>query len=237
LKIMGSIVSYLSSKVIVVSKSVEDHWKKYLKNTSISLVYNGINFKSNRIDVSIKSNDFKILTVARLIPYKGHIYLINLARKLLIKHPNLMFLIIGDTFKGYEDYEKKLKTLANDYGLNDNVIFKGFKNDVSKYLESSSFLLHPSIDPDPLPTVLFEAVNSLLPIIATNHGGAVEILDNGKGGLLIPYDNLDLAVNLIEGYISNLDLQKEKKEYAYTYMVSNFSEKKFNENIIKLFKS
>ena len=33
LKIMGSIVSYLSSKVIVVSKSVEDHWKKYLKNT------------------------------------------------------------------------------------------------------------------------------------------------------------------------------------------------------------
>jgi glycosyltransferase involved in cell wall biosynthesis len=237
LKIMGSIVSYLCSKVIVVSKSVEDHWKKYLKNTSISLIYNGINFKSNRIDVSIKSNDFKILTVARLIPYKGHIYLINLARKLLIKHPNLMFLIIGDTFKGYEDYEKKLKTLANDYGLNDNVIFKGFKNDVSKYLESSSFLLHPSIDPDPLPTVLFEAVNSLLPIIATNHGGAVEILDNGKGGLLIPYDNLDLAVNLIEGYISNLDLQKEKKEYAYTYMVSNFSEKKFKENIIKLFKS
>lgn len=36
---------------------------------------------------------------------------------------------------------------------------------------------------------------------------------------------------------SNLDVQKEKKEYAYTYMVSNFSEKKFNENIIKLFKS
>ena len=147
-----------------------------------------------------------------------------------------MFLIIGDTFKGYEDYEKKLKTLVNDYNLNDSIIFKGFKNDISKYLESSNFLLHPSIDPDSLPTVLFEAAQSLLPIIATNRGGAVEILDNGKGGLLIPHDNLDLAVKLIEVYISNLDLQKEKKEYAYTYMLSNFSEQKFNENIIKFFK-
>jgi len=236
LKIMGPILSCLSSKVIVVSKSVEVHWKKYFKNTTISLIYNGINFKSNRIDVSIKSNDFKILTVARLIPYKGHIYLINLARKLLIKHPNLMFLIIGDTFKGYEGYEKKLKKLVNDYGLNDNIIFKGFKSDISKYLESSNFLLHPSIDPDSLPTVLFEAAQSLLPIIATNRGGAAEILDNGKGGLLIPHDNLDLAVKLIEVYISNSDLQKEKKEYAYTYMLSNFSEQNFNENIIKFFK-
>ena len=236
LKIMGPIISYLSSKVVVVSKSVEDHWKKYFKNTFISLIYNGINFKSNRTDVKIKSSDFKILTVARLIPLKGHIYLINLARKLLIKHPNLMFLIIGDTFKGYEDYEKKLKTLVNDYGLNDNIIFKGFKNDVSKYLQSSDILLHPSIEPDSLPTVLFEAVYSLLPIIATNRAGAVEILDNGKGGLLIPHDNIDLAVKLIEGYISNLDLQKEKKEYAYAYMLSNFSEQKFNQNIIKFFK-
>lgn len=236
LKIMGPVLSYLSSKVIVVSKSVEGHWKKYFRNTPISLIYNGINFKSNRIDVKIKSNDIKILTVARLIPLKGHIYLINLARKLLMKRPNLIFLIIGDTFKGYEDYEKKLKILVNDYSLNDSIIFKGFKNDISKYLESSNFLLHPSIDPDSLPTIIFEAAQSFLPIIATNRGGAVEILDNGKGGLLIPHDNLDLAVKLIEVYISNLDLQKEKKEYAYTYMLSNFSEQKFNENIIKFFK-
>jgi len=51
-------------------------------------------------------------------------------------------------------------------------------------LAKSDLFFHPSIAPDPLPTVLFEAIKMKVPVVATELGGAVEILDNGNCGLL-----------------------------------------------------
>ena len=109
----------------------------------------------------------------------------------------------------------------------------GFRNDVSSILQESNLFIHPAISPDPLPTVLFESLYNNLPTVATNLGGAVEILNNGNNGLLIPHNDSNRAVNLINEYCSNKKLQKEHLDNSKKNFQINFSPELFEKNILK----
>jgi glycosyltransferase involved in cell wall biosynthesis len=177
--------------------------------------------------------DFVITSVARLIPYKGHMYLIEIADQLIKKSSKFKFLIVGDTLPSYSSYEKSIKQKVKDLGLENKIKFLGFRNDVSSILNQSDLFIHPTISPDPLPTVLFESLYNDLPTVATNLGGAIEILDNGNNGLLIPYNDSKKAANLIYKYCSNIKLQKKHIENSKKNLKINFSSESFNKNILK----
>ena len=231
----GKIINRYSSKVLTVSNSVKNHWLKYIDDKKIERIYNGIVFKktdsSNKIDR--EQSDVVITSVARLIPYKGHKYLIDIADELIKKSPKFKFLIVGDTLSSYVSYEKSVKQKVKDLGLENNIKFLGFRNDVSSILKQSDLFIHPAIAPDPLPTVLFESLYNDLPSVATNLGGAIEILDNGNNGLIIPYNNPKKAANLINEYFANTKLQKKHQENSKKNFKINFSSESFNKNILK----
>ena len=231
----GKIINRYSSKVLTVSNSVKNHWLKYIGEKKIERIYNGIVFKktdsSNKIDR--EQSDVVITSVARLIPYKGHKYLIQIADELIKKSPKFKFLIVGDTLSSYVSYEKSVKQKVKDLGLENNIKFLGFRNDVSSILKQSDLFIHPAIAPDPLPTVLFESLYNDLPTVATNLGGAIEILDNGNNGLMIPYNNPKKVANLINEYFANTKLQKKHLENSKKNFKINFSSESFNKNILK----
>ena len=233
-KIMGFLISMFSSKIIVVSKSVKSYWSKYVSKP-LTLIYNGIpKTKIQRI-VKSPTKKIKFLTIARLLPYKGHKYIIEIATNIKKKNINSEFIFLGDTFKGYESYENELKQMSKDLGLEKNILFKGFDSNISKYMSQSDFLLHGATDPDPLPTVIFEAIQHKLPVISTCIGGPVEILDHGNGGLLIPVDDAFRASEKILNYISDFKFIEKKKQYSMNFIEKEFSEKKFNKKILEFF--
>ena len=178
-------------------------------------------------------DDFVITSVARIIPYKGHGYLIEIADQLIKKSSKFKFLIVGDTLPSYFSYEKSVKKKVKDLGLENQIKFLGFRNDVSSILKQSDLFIHPAVAPDPLPTVLFASLYNDLPSVATNLGGAIEILDNGNNGLLIPYNNPKKAANLINEYCTNIKLQKKHLENSKKNFKINFSPESFNKNILK----
>ena len=102
-------------------------------------------------------------------------------------------------------------------------------------MNQSDFLFTGAINPDPLPTVIFEAIQHELPVISTCIGGPVEILDNGNGGLLIPFDDAFMASEEISKYILIIKLIEKKKQYSTNYIEKQFSEEKFNKKILKFF--
>ena len=81
--------------------------------------------------------------------------------------------------------------------------FLGYRTDVEAILAKSDLFFHPSIAPDPLPTVLFEAIKTRVPVVATELAGAVEILDNGNCGLLVPLYNAKKTAELINDYLKD----------------------------------
>ena len=231
----GKIINWYSSKVLTVSNSVKKHWLKYIDDKKIERIYNGIIFSKtdSLVELDRDQDDFVITCVARLIPYKGHKYLIDIADELVKKSTKFKFSIVGDTLSSYVSYEKSVKQKVRDLGLEDQIKFLGFREDVSSILKQSDLFIHPAISPDPLPTVLFESLHNDLPSVATNLGGAIEILDNGNNGLLIPYNDPKKAANLINEYCANTKLQKKHLENSKKNFKINFSSESFNKNILK----
>jgi len=232
---IGKIINRYSSKVLTVSESVKKHWLKYIEVKKIERIYNGIIFSKtdSLVERERDQDDFVITSVARIIPYKGHSYLIDIANELIKKSTKFKFLILGDTLSSYVSYEKSMKQKVKDLGLENQIKFLGFREDVSSIFKQSDLFIHPAISPDPLPTVLFESLYNELPSIATNLGGAIEILDNGNNGLLIPYNDPKKAANLIYEYCTNTKLQKKHLENSKKNFKINFSSELFNKNILK----
>ena len=235
----GLFVRYFSKKVIVVSNSVAKHWQPYLKKHQLLKVYNGIIFpvtKSLYNKRKTIEQNITLTSIARLIPYKGHKYFIEVAKELLKLNKQYHFLIVGDTFPGYEAYEEELKTLVSENGLHQKIHFLGYRTDVDDILVKTDLFFHPSIAPDPLPTVLFEAIKLKVPVVATKLGGAVEILDNGNCGLLVPYNNAKKVAELINDYFKDEKLKILNIKKAIEYTNKHFSPTQFKKNILDIFK-
>jgi glycosyltransferase involved in cell wall biosynthesis len=236
----GLFARHFSTKVIAVSNSVAKHWRSYLKKTQLIKVYNGIVFSPKEPPESIKrktGQDIIVTSIARLIPGKGHKYFIKVAKELLKLNNQYQFLIVGDTFPGYESYEDELKTFVVENNLHEKIHFLGYRTDIEAVLFKSDLVFHSSITPDSLPTVIFEAIKMRIPVVATKLAGAVEILDNGNCGLLLPLNNAKKAANTINDYIKDEKLKISNVEKAIEYTNQHFSPVQFKKNILDIFKT
>ena len=234
-KILSIFLNNFSSDIIVVSKAVEKFWLSHkLNKKKITLIYNGVKFEHIKKRKK-KSNHIIFTNIARIIPYKGHLYLLRIVKKLIKFNSKFIFYIIGDTYPGYEKYEESLKQYVKDNELENNVVFAGFKEDTNKYLKKSNFFIHTAVEPDPLPTVILESIILNTPVIATKLGGSIEILNNGKGGLLIPSNNINVSTDLIIKYMENEKEISKRKNNAKKHLLKFFSKKQFDEKILRLF--
>ena len=139
--------------------------------------------------------------------------------------------IIGDTLPAYKSHYDNLKEKVSKYNLEKNIRFLGFKPSVKEYLEKSNFLIHSPICPDPLPTVIFEAVESNTPVIFTNLGGSYEILDSGKNGLAIDHLSIKKSAEIILKFIDNSFEQEINIKKAKSFVEKNFQMSSFNDSL------
>ena len=237
---IGLFIRCFSTKVIVVSNSVAKHWRSYLKKNQLIKVYNGIVFPFAKTPNNTKKKtdqNITVTSIGRLVPGKGHKYFVEVAKELLKFNNQYQFLIVGDTFSGYESYEEELKKLVTQNDLNQTIHFLGYRTDIEAILSKSDLVFHSSIAPDSLPTVLFEAIKMRVPVAATDLAGAVEILDNGNCGLLVPINNAKKAADLINNYFKDEKLKILNVEKAIEYTNQHFSPTQFKKNVLDIFKT
>ena len=233
-KFLVAFFNTFSNKVISVSNSVRNYWiDNGLHKEKLKTIYNGFNFNF-QTKKKLPESKLVFCNISRIIPYKGHIFLIELFYE-LSKYKNDIFLnIIGDSLSQYESYFSKLKEKVAKYNLEKNIRFLGYKPNVKEYLEKSNFFIHCPINPDPLPTVIFEAIESNTPVIFTNLGGSYEILDFGKNGLAIDHLSVKKSVEIILKFIDNNSKQEKNIYNAKNFVKTNFQLSSFNNNLKKL---
>ena len=231
-KFITSFLNVFPREIICVSKSVYDFWIiNGLKKSKAKIIYNGFNIKKSKS--KLLSNDKIVFTsISRIIPYKGHSLLVKIFEMLCKKNKNIYLQIIGDTLPEYQKYLKELKIDIKKRGLNNKIKFLGFREDVISILDKSNFFIHTPLSPDPFPTVIFEAINCKTPIITNNLGGACEILDHGKNGLIIKNDLVEESVEKIFSYLENKKQQNKNVEKAFNYVCDNFSQEQFKRKIL-----
>ena len=119
-------------------------------------------------------------TVARLVPVKGHLFLLDAIPKILQRCPKAKFVFVGEG-----EMRQVLEEQANGLGLDDRITFAGFREDVPAVLAGMDAFVLPSLN-EGMGRVLVTAMALGKPIVATKVGGVPELLGNGEAGILVP---------------------------------------------------
>lgn len=185
-----------------------------------------IRFKS-KIGIAGK---ITIGSFSRIAEWKGQHVLIK-AMKYLPE--NYHCLIVGSPFFGEEEYYLELKRMVKNRNLINRVHFIGFNNNVPLIMKSCDIIAHTSTAPEPFGRVIVEGMLAKKPVIATNMGGAKEIINDGIDGLLIVPNDHRLLATEIKKIISDKSLIAKYSTQARISAIKNFGEKKMVQGAIR----
>ncbi len=182
-----------ADRVLTVSEAARRYMIETdgIDRSDIEVVHLGFDFEklsSNaddrdriRREFGIKDDDFVIGYVANFARGKGHIQLLDAFAEILTEIPKAKLFFAG---RGNRD---AVDAAADRFSLG-QIIFAGWRTDVAACLNAMDLFVQPSLS-EAFSQVLIEAMGVGLPVIATDVGGAAEVIDNGVNGILIEPDN------------------------------------------------
>ena len=241
-RITGFLLNNFSDTVIVVSDAVKKHWSRSVDLRKISRIYNGIDMgpfavksSSIRAELGIPEDAVLIGMIGRVNHWKGQDYFLEIARALNPKSPPLYFLMAGDAYTGNEHLVDELNDKIKRSGFSTNIFNIGYRTDIVNIMNGLDIFISPSTLPDPFPTVILEAMSAGKPVVATNHGGAPEMIDDGQSGILIPVRNASLAAEKISTLVEQKDLRIKMGENGLKRVTDLFSHDAFEKSILAEF--
>jgi glycosyltransferase involved in cell wall biosynthesis len=182
-----------------------------------------------RNELGIDAEDFLMGTAGRMVPVKGYDMLLKAARIIVDKNSRIKFLLAGDG-----PLKLELEKMAENMGLAENVKFVGFRDDIIDFLDSLDIFIMTSYH-EGIPVVLLEAMALSRPIVATGVGGILEVIEDGKSGILAtPSDHVGFAEKCL-GLMSEEDLRKSLGQGAKERIKTDFSSAVQKEKIHKLY--
>ena len=239
---IGKLLGNYCETVIVVSEAVKKSWQQLVPANKIQVIYNGIDYAPYllpadelRRELNIDNNTIVIGMIGRVHYWKGQDYFLAIAGALSRKFNHLRFVMIGDAFPGYEYLYDQLEGLKKTENIESIVSDLGYRSDVAILLPGFDILVLPSQLADPFPTVILEAMASAKPVVATSQGGALEMIDDGQTGILIPVRNAERAAQLMEKMITDTATRVTMGEAARKKVLNQFSFEAFENKMIKVF--
>lgn len=166
-----------------------------------------------------------ISTFGLLNPGKGIEHVISAMPRIVLKHPEAIYLILGQTHpvvKGLygEAYREKLRYMTERLGVSDNVAFIGHyltRQEVIDYLALTDIYVTPYTNPEQICSgTLAYALSAGKAIVSTPYLYAVEVLADGRG-ILTAFDDPNSLADAITALLDD-DRNREKLERAaYEY--------------------
>lgn len=144
---------------------------------------------------------FVVGHIGALVNYhKGQRYLIEAARELAKSYPDMQFVFLGE---GKD--EAWFRELSQ--GLN-NISLEGFVDNVGDYLAMFDLFAFPSLQ-EGLGSILIDAMNAKLPIVASDVDGIPDLIRDRENGLLVEVSNSDALCQAIAELRENSELSMQ----------------------------
>jgi glycosyltransferase involved in cell wall biosynthesis len=174
--------------------------------------------------------------VGRLQPWKGQEIFLRAAARLAEARSDIRFMVVGGAILGWEgSYPDDLRRLAADLGIADRVHFAGHQADVHPWYDALDVVVHASFD-EPFGLVLVEAMALGKPLVATNLGGPLEIVEDGTSGLLVPPGDPEQLAEAVERILADRGLASSLSRGAVE-RAKAFTEERMAEGFADLLKA
>ena len=181
--------------------------------------------------VKAPATPLEIISVARLTEKKGLHVAIEACRQLKEQGVAFRYRILG-----IGPWERRLRTLIEQYQLEDVVEMPGFKpsHEVKAMLDDADVFLLPSVtgadgDMEGIPVALMEAMAVGIPVVSTLHSEIPELVEADKSGWLVPENDARALAQRLAAF-SQLDTDelapvvkraREKVEHDFNQQVIN----------------
>jgi glycosyltransferase involved in cell wall biosynthesis len=213
-------------KIHAITDQVHQQLCKYIPqdvSPKIKRIYPGV--KQKRIldlhDLKEKygvSNEFIVGIIGRIEEKKGQYKVIDAIEHL--KENNIKLFIVGDCMD--EAYLRQLKEECRIKKIENKVVFTGFTKNVDSFMQLCDVTVLATQN-EAFGLVVVESMANATPVIATDRGGPLEIIEDKKDGLLYNGSSEDLAKKLLllynnQPYVKQLSqcaLEKVQKKFDF----------------------
>ena len=189
-------VIFLADHVIVESQGVLEEARRLgLSEAKLTLIPIGTMrppakiedmTKDIRREFGIPANAPIFLSVARMVPGKGHMHLVRAMPGV----KGAVAVLVGD---GPE--KVRLQEEVRILGLEGRVFFAGVRTDLENFYPAAVAFVMPCLD-ESMGVVIYDALSCNLPVVAYASGSIGEIVTDGVNGYLLPPDTNALAAAL-----------------------------------------
>lgn len=214
-------------RIVAVSEGVKEDMLNYrVPGKKITVIDNGIDLSRFNREISTENvrkefglnGDSKIIgTIGSLGHEKAHSNLLKAAKGVIETDKSVRFLIVGDG-----PLREHLMEEAVTLGIENHVVFAGYRKDIPELLSLMDIFVLPSIK-EGLPMVLLEAMAAKKPVIATRVGAVPKVITHNVSGLLIEPGNINELKKSIIELINNNSKAVQLSPVGYQKVKENFS--------------
>lgn len=226
--------------VISVSEEMRCELALLIPDRKIRVIPNGIDLEFVRSEFSPQQakrrlgipEEARVVGVAsRLDPIKRLDLFLAAARETARHLPGARFVIAGE---GGE--EAGLRRQARELGLEAEVSFLGHRNDVYDVIRSFDVLVLCS-DHEGLPTVLLEALQLGVPVVARRVGGIGEVIENQRTGVLLDSADPSALAEACLRLLSDENLRQRLLEAGSLLVAERYDSRKAAAEVAELYRS
>jgi glycosyltransferase involved in cell wall biosynthesis len=218
------VAAYFAHTITLVSKSeqhlVTENLKQGIVVRKLQVIYNGVLDTASAYPPG-NSHPFTFCVASRLVVDKGIGEVIDAYKQLIADFPDSRLLLMGDGPDAVVFHKQAADTPS--------ISFLGYQSEPLAVMATADVFVHPTYH-EGFSVALVEAGMLGLPIIATNVGGNVEIIDDSHTGLLVPVKNTVALSQAMRRLASDTSLrqtigqaarQQYLQKYQFDHIVTN----------------
>lgn len=174
-------------------------------------------------------------SVGMLRAQKGQHLFLQAAKMVKEKHPGARFVISGDMYYKDGAIDPGLKNLCRRLGLENDVIFTGFRSDIENVFASFDVFAHTSAYRESYGRTILESMSAGKPVIAFDHGGPRELVRDGRTGFLVPPGDVGLMAEKISALLSDGALRVQMGDEGRKTVRERYSNEKYMKSLQEIY--
>ena len=239
-----------ADRVIAISEYIQSiiakHYAQHKSEDDVTVIHRGVDtvvFDPTSVTqqriireaerLNLPEEGSVVMLPARPTSWKGHEVLIRAVAAL--DRPDVTLLLVG-AGDGPPRFVAGLEQLARKTGLDGRLRIATGSNDMPAAFMLADVIAMPSTVPEPFGRVAVEAGAMGRPVVAFNHGGAVESVLDGKTGWLAKPNDVD---DLTSALTSALDLSQTERarlaKRARAHITKFFSKEKMCQKTMEIY--
>lgn len=248
-------IAELSNSIATVSEYVAEPFRKYGADAALEVVYDGVDTrafqnpevykrgKKLRRKWEVPENTVLIGKVANLTAsVKRHDLFLKAAAEVVRKDKNVRFVIVGaipnrNTWFSRPSFERwqALRSLANDLGLNNRLVWAGMVPDPPAVMNAIDVLSH-ACEIEGFPRIALEVMAAGKPIVGPKAGGLVECVLDGAG-LLVPQASSEALAHGMLGLLENSMIREKTGQSGMDRVRTRFDISRHLATMVRLYSS